>query len=161
MMAEELAVHLGYVGLFIVCYLSATIIPFSGEAALAGLLAIGYPAGPVLLVAVLANALGAMTNYLVGAYAMRVVERAAALPRWLERLRPGPKKLAFSQRLFRRFGTPALALTFVPLLGDALTFAAGAAGVNRVVFLALVFAGRILRYGLVFGGLGTLGALFS
>lgn len=160
-MSEDLVIQLGYVGLFIVCYLSATIIPFSGEAALAALLTIGYPAGPVLLIAVLANALGAMTNYLVGAYAMRLVERAATLPRWLERLRPSPKKLAFAQRLFRRWGTPALALTFVPLLGDALTFAAGAARVNRVVFLALVFAGRMLRYSLVFGGLGTLGMIFS
>jgi membrane protein YqaA with SNARE-associated domain len=160
-MAEDLVLNLGYVGLFIVCYLSATIIPFSGEAALAVLLVTGYPAGAVLLTAVLANALGAMTNYLVGAYAMQAMERAIALPAWLERLRPSPSKLALAQRLFRRFGTPALALTFVPLLGDALTFAAGAAKVNGVVFLALVFAGRILRYALVFGGLGTLGALFS
>jgi membrane protein YqaA with SNARE-associated domain len=53
---------------------------------------------------------------------------------------------AKNQRWIERFGPPLLLLAWVPLLGDALVLAAGAARVNVLACLLWQALGRTLRY---------------
>ena len=58
--------NLGLLGLFIGCALSATIVPFSSEALLAGALLLDYNKWIVVLVATIGNTLGGMVSFLLG-----------------------------------------------------------------------------------------------
>jgi len=59
-------IELGYFGLFLVCFLSATILPLASEAVLLAFLAYHFDPITCLVVATIGNTLGGMTNYLLG-----------------------------------------------------------------------------------------------
>jgi membrane protein YqaA with SNARE-associated domain len=48
--------------------------------------------------------------------------------------------------LVRRYGAPALLLSWVPLIGDAIVAAAGAARMNPIAFSLWTIAGKAARY---------------
>jgi membrane protein YqaA with SNARE-associated domain len=62
---------------------------------------------------------------------------------------------------FRRYGIWALALAWVPIIGDALTIVAGVLRINIGIFLALVGVGKGLRYVAVLYGADILHALIT
>ena len=63
----EYFTDLGYLGLFISCFLAATfIIPFSPEVILGILIVKGFSLPVTILVATIGNWLGGMTSYFVG-----------------------------------------------------------------------------------------------
>ena len=94
-------------GLLVASFLSATLLPGGSEALLLAVLA-AHPEqrDAAVLMATLGNTAGGMTSYWTGRFI-----RPHALPARLE--------------LVRRHGTPALLLSWVPLIGDALCVAAG------------------------------------
>jgi membrane protein YqaA with SNARE-associated domain len=51
--------------------------------------------------------------------------------------------------LLERFGQPALLLSWVPVIGDAIVALAGAVGIHFVPFSLWVFAGKLARYAAV------------
>ena len=83
--------------------------------------------GPALAVATLGNTLGGMTSYLIG----RLIPAARPL-----------KGLAF----VRRWGSPALLLSWVPLIGDPLCVAAGWLRLNPWWSTGFIAAGKFVRY---------------
>src|SRR4029077_729092 len=93
--------------LFASSFLAATVLPGGSEAVLFGVLKL-HPdqMWPALAVATLGNTLGGMSSYLIG----------RALPQKHE-----IKGLAS----MRRYGTPLLLLSWVPIIGDPLCVAAG------------------------------------
>lgn len=95
-------------GLALSAFTSATILPGSSEAALLALL-YAQPAllWPALLTASLANTAGGLTSL------------------WLGQRAPTPPDPGRALNWLRRHGAPTLALSWVPLLGDALCIAAG------------------------------------
>ena len=56
-------IELGYLGLFLVCFLAATVIPIASEAVLLGMLALGYHPMGCLVVATVGNSLGSYLNF--------------------------------------------------------------------------------------------------
>ena len=63
---SELAVNLGYPGIFLVSFIASTLVPFSNEVVVAAMPALGYD---IWLTAVWATAggyLGSLVNYFVG-----------------------------------------------------------------------------------------------
>jgi len=60
---------------------------------------------------------------------------------------------AASQK-FNRFGVWSLLLSWVPVVGDPLTFVAGVLRVPFLVFLPLVLVGKLARYLAVVGVFG-------
>lgn len=56
----------GLLGLFLASFLAATILPFSSEAVLVGMLLLGGSAMPLFLVATAGNTLGGLVNYGIG-----------------------------------------------------------------------------------------------
>lgn len=129
----------GLGGLALSAFLSSTLLPGSSELVFL-LLARQDRWQPqtLLWTAALANTLGAMTTYGVG-------RLAAVGVRGTGRIDPDARALA---RL-RRWGYPALLLSWVPLIGDALCLAAGWLRLRWLPVAALLWAGKFTRYGVL------------
>ena len=114
--------------LFASSFLAATLLPGGSEAVLFGVLKL-HP-GPfweAIGVATLGNTLGGMSSYLIG----RVIPRRKDLP-----------GLAAMQK----YGSPALLLSWVPIIGDPLCVAAGWLRLNPWVSLLFIALGKFARY---------------
>ena len=132
----------GYLGLFASALLAATILPFSSEAVLVGLMAAGnYDSAGLGAGASLGNVLGAAVNWGLGRFCLRWQDR-----RWFP---VDKEKLDRAGRWFSRYGVWSLLLAWVPFIGDPLTFAAGVLRVNFWLFLLLVSIGKAGRYAVV------------
>lgn len=126
-------------GLFAAAFLGATLVPVSSEAAFVAALVAGLAAPVALVWATVGNTLGCLVNYAIGRWGR---ERASGA---LEESRAGRTAVAWMER----FGVPALLLSWLPVIGDPLTLAAGVARVRLGVFVALVGALRLARYALL------------
>jgi membrane protein YqaA with SNARE-associated domain len=121
-------------GLFVAAFAAATILPLASEVPLALVVSRGGDVWWPVAIATLGNDLGACTTYaLARAAGASVSSRARAFrPRALE--------------WFRRYGPPALALSWVPLVGDGIVILAGAASVPFATFSAWTAFGKAARY---------------
>jgi membrane protein YqaA with SNARE-associated domain len=109
---------------------------------LAGLLAARpEEAGRLLAVATIGNTAGAAINWLLGRFAIHWRER-----RWFP---VKPAALDRASAWFARWGLWSLLLSWVPVIGDPLTLAAGLLRVPFGRFLMLVAIGKALRYAAV------------
>lgn len=126
-------------GLFALAFLAATVLPAQSEAALAALLLTGsYPAALLIAVASLGNVAGSLVNWLLG----RAVE-SLRHRRWFP---VGDQALQRAQGWYRRFGRWSLLLSWLPVVGDPLTVAAGVMRERLPVFLLLVGIAKTGRY---------------
>jgi membrane protein YqaA with SNARE-associated domain len=135
-----------YLSLFLSGFLSATLLPGSSEALLAYLASQGSNPVALLVAATLGNTLGALVNYLLGRFCLAFRDR-----RWFPL---SAAALARGEAWFTRYGVWSLLLSWLPLVGDPLTFVAGILKTRLAVFLILVALGKALRYLAVL--LGTL-----
>ena len=120
--------------LFGASFLASTLIPISSEAALFAVLKLHADLAWLALgVATLGNTLGGLTTYLIGRYI-------------------GSKKPLTQLDRVRRYGSPLLALAWLPFVGDALCLAAGWAKLDWVAVALWSAAGRFARYWLVAQG---------
>jgi membrane protein YqaA with SNARE-associated domain len=119
-------------GLFAASFAAATLFPLPSEAALFAYLK-AYPENTVLALAVatVGNTAGGMTTYLLG------------------RLLPNRKLDSRAVRLLHRWGAPITFFAWLPIIGDALSAAAGWLRVNWLAALAFMAVGRLARYILV------------
>ena len=123
-------------GLFVWSFLAATLLPLSSEVPLVVYVRSYDQLLVPVLIATAGNYLGACTTYWLAGRA------AGALPKGRE-LAEGRTR---SARLLRRFGQPALLLSWVPVLGDALVALAGAIRMPFLPFSLWTAAGKALRY---------------
>lgn len=120
-------------------FVAATILPFSSELALAAAVKAGTaPLGLLLAFATLGNVGGSCFNYWLGMHARRFEDR-----RWFPFDKQGLER---ASSRFNRYGAASLLLAWVPVIGDPLTFVAGALRTRFPLFLALVTAGKLARY---------------
>jgi membrane protein YqaA with SNARE-associated domain len=130
---------IAYLTLFAWSFLAATILPLASEPMLIALVRSGDELVAPVLVATLGNYLGACTTYLLARTAAR-------------RLHPVSATVASHARaakLIERFGQPALLLSWVPLVGDAIVVVAGGVGIRFLPFSLWVIAGKLARYAAV------------
>ena len=131
-----------YAALFAAAFLAATLIPAQSEAVLFALLASGsYSVWGILLVASIANVLGSCVNWLLG----RGMARFEGC-RWFP---VDPKSFAKVQGWYHRYGRWSLLLSWVPIIGDPLTVAAGALRERFAVFLTLVTLAKTGWYAVI------------
>jgi membrane protein YqaA with SNARE-associated domain len=129
----------GLGGLFLVAFVASTLFPASSEAVLAGLVASGaYEPWLLIAVASAGNVLGATVNWALG--------RWTAETRWVQ----GNARLAQASLWFQRYGSWSLLLSWLPVIGDPLTLAAGLARLRLPLFLLPVAVGKVGRYLAVF-----------
>ena len=132
-----------YLSLFIISFLAATILPFSSELTLAGMMATSsYDNLLLLLVASLGNVLGSAVNWILGFYS-----RNLSTKKWFPFK---DEQIEKSSRWFNKFGRWSLLFAWVPIIGDPLTLAAGLLRVRFVEFLILVTIGKVSRYVVIF-----------
>lgn len=129
--------ELGYLGLFVVCFLSATILPLTSEGVLLAMLLAGYDPVIALMVASFGNILGGSTNYWLG---------RVGNPIWLEKLGIPKEKIYSFESRFKQYGYWMALLSWVPLIGDPLVVALGFFRAKWWYVLALMSLGKIIRY---------------
>ena len=132
-----------YLSLFIISFLAATILPFSSEITLAGLLATSnYDNLLLLIVASLGNVLGSVVNWILGFYS-----RNLSTKRWFPFK---DEQIEKSSKWFNKFGRWSLLFAWVPIIGDPLTLVAGLLRVKFIEFIILVTIGKVSRYIVIF-----------
>ena len=136
-----------YLSLFFISFLAATILPFSSELTLAGLISTSNYDNLLLLVfASFGNVLGSVFNWGLGFYA-----RNLTIKKWF------PFKetqIERSSKWFSKFGKWSLLFAWVPIVGDPLTFVAGLLRVKFFDFIILVAIGKVSRYLIIFHLIG-------
>ena len=132
-----------YLSLFTISFLAASILPFSSELTLAGLIATSdYDNLLLLIAASFGNVLGSVVNWALGSYSRNLTTK-----KWF------PFKetqIERSSKWFRKFGKWSLLFAWVPVLGDPLTLVAGISRVKFIDFIILVAIGKVSRYLIVF-----------
>ena len=132
-----------YLSLFIISFLAATILPFSSELTLAGLVATSnYDNLLLLIVASLGNVLGSVVNWILGFYSRKLTTK-----KWFPFK---DEQIEKSSKWFNKFGRWSLLFAWVPIIGDPLTLVAGLLRVKFVEFLILVTIGKVSRYLIIF-----------
>ena len=127
--------------MFLVAFVSATLWPLASEAVFLAYLHQNSDALlPLLMVASAGNTLGAMLMF----------ELAFRSKAWIER-RYGQRKgdVARWQDRLRRFGSPLLALSWLPLVGDFLPIGAGLLKMSRWTSYGWIAVGKTARYSML------------
>ena len=132
-----------YLSLFVISFLAATILPFSSELTLAGLIVTSnYDNLLLLIVASFGNVLGSVVNWALGFYSRNLSSK-----KWFPFKETQIEK---SSKWFRKFGKWSLLFAWVPVLGDPLTLIAGLLRVKFLDFIILVTIGKVSRYLLIY-----------
>lgn len=129
-----------YITLFTVAFLSATLLPLGSEGLL--LYDISQNDSLVLLwiFATLGNTLGSMVNYWLGLKGETYLEEKGYL---------SSKKMEKARGFFDRYGGWTLLLSWVPIIGDPLTFIAGVLHYQFKRFAVIVAVAKGTRYAIV------------
>lgn len=131
--------ELGYWGLFLGCFLAATIVPFSSEIILTALLIAGGDPWACFVVATLGNWLGGTTNYALGRWAGN---------EWLVRwLKIKEHKIAWAKVKIDRYGYWIAFFSWLPFVGDLLCVAIGMFRLPFLPVLLFMLIGKALRFG--------------
>jgi membrane protein YqaA with SNARE-associated domain len=135
-MTDELSLW----GLFLSAFVSSTLFPGGSEVVLGVLAAERHlDAWLLLAIASLGNTLGALTTWLLGYF--------------LARRYPLEKQLSEKRRLalarVRRWGSPVLLMSWLPVVGDPLCFAAGFLRLPFLASLAFIALGKTVRYAVI------------
>ena len=121
---------------FVVSFISATLLPLGSEPAVFGLIKLNPGLfWPAILVATAGNTLGGAVSWWMGLGTHKAVVRAAGHPTEL-------RALAW----LRRFGPRACLLSWLPIVGDPLCAVAGWLRLPFWPCMAYMAVGKFLRY---------------
>lgn len=105
-------------GLFLAAFVAATLLPAQSEAVLVAMLLAGdHPVALLLMVATVGNVLGAAVNWIAGRSFLHFADR-----RWFPVSRD---RLSQASDWYARWGRWSLLGSWLPVIGDPLTVAAG------------------------------------
>ncbi|MEA2097504.1 MAG: YqaA family protein [Patescibacteria group bacterium] len=127
-----------YVALFVLSFLSSTLIPLGSEWFVYYLASVNYNIILIILIASVGNYLGAVTNYYIG-----IKESNTVLHKTIKF---NDIKTEKAKEKFRKYGPAILFFSWLPIVGDPLTFVAGLLKYNFKKFTFYVFTGKIFRY---------------
>ncbi|MEY8878078.1 MAG: YqaA family protein [Leptothrix sp. (in: b-proteobacteria)] len=128
---------------FVVAFVSATLLPLGSEPAVFGLVKLNPELfWPAILVATVGNTLGGALTWWMGYGAERAYERVT---------HHSAEHRALN--LLRRFGAPACLLAWLPVVGDPLCAVAGWLRLPFWPCVLYMAIGKFLRYLIMTGGL--------
>lgn len=128
----------GYGGLFIGSFLASTVIPFSADILLIGILAVGGNIWLCLTIATLGNWLGGLTSYWIG-----WLGRWEWIERWFK---VSPSQLKKQKSKIDKYGTLLAFFTWLPLIGDLFAIALGFYKISPKLSALYMLIGRFLRF---------------
>jgi membrane protein YqaA with SNARE-associated domain len=125
--------------LFVTAFIAATLFPTASEAVLVALL-VEQTISPIILIATasLGNTMGSILNWWMGKQIERFHNRS-----WFP---VKPEHLLIAKQRFHRYGEWSLLLSWVPIIGDPLTVAAGILGMPLWRFTLYVAVAKTTRY---------------
>jgi len=134
----------GYWGMFLSAFLAGSVLPFSSEAVMLGLLAAGVDPVPLLIYGSIGNVMGGMVNYGLG--------RLGKLE-WLKKY--FHLKQSSIDRAYKFMGGHGAWMgffAFLPILGSAITVVLGLMRANVAITVTSMTIGKFIRFALlVFG----------
>ena len=134
----ELLIEYSYWGVFIASFLAATILPFSSEVVLTGVLLAGASYWPCLIAATTGNFLGGMTCYWLG---------KVGKIEWIKKyLRLDITKLERIQKRIQNKGSWIGFFVFLPGIGDFIAVSLGFMRANVWMVAVSMLIGKALRY---------------
>ncbi|MBL4743700.1 MAG: DedA family protein [Cycloclasticus sp.] len=139
-MFEGLVETYGVLGLFLAAFISSTIAPGGSEAVLA-LLILNSDHQPIylVLIATIGNTLGALTTFYLGHLVSTKYSAKNVNPKYFNK----------ANELIQRYGSVALLLSWLPLLGDVLCLVAGWVRLNIIKSIIFITIGKFARYFLI------------
>jgi ABC-type Zn uptake system ZnuABC Zn-binding protein ZnuA len=134
----DFLINWGYWGILIAAFLAGSILPFSSEAVMLGLLAAGLKPWPLIIYGTIGNVLGSMFNYAIG-HLGRID--------WIEKyLHVKPQSLEKAQRFMVGRGAWMGFFAFIPVVGDAIPIVLGLMRSNLTISIISITLGKALRY---------------
>ena len=126
-----------YLSLFFIAFLSGSLLPLGSEGLLIYDIQSGYNIFWLLLFATFGNVLGSVLNYYLGLKGEEYL---------LKKEYMNYSTYVKAKYRFKKFGSLALLFSFMPIIGDPLTFIAGALKYDFRLFLLLVTISKASRY---------------
>ena len=128
----------GYLGLFIGSFLASTIIPFSSEFLLIGMLLAGGNPWVCLALSTIGNTLGSYTCYGLG-----YLGKWEWIEKWLRIKR---EKLEKHQQVILKWSSLVALLCWLPVVGDVFSVGLGFYKIPFWKMAILMFIGKALRF---------------
>ena len=131
-----------YLGLFLGCLMSATVIPFASEAIF---LAVLYSSGDpflTIVTATLGNFCGSLFTFFMG-----YLVDFHHLEKWF---RIKQERVHSMKNYLDKYGVWAAALTWIPFIGDPLTLTLGFFRVHPLKVLVIILIVKWARYQLIY-----------
>ena len=129
-----------YFTLFVVSFLAATLLPLGSEALLIYNISQKYSLLFLWLFATTGNTLGSIFNYWLGLKGESYLEKKGYV---------SLQKMQKARVFFAKYGGWTLLLSWVPVIGDPLTFIGGVLRYNFKYFVLIVAVAKGLRYATV------------
>nr|MBP7472928.1 DedA family protein [Prevotella sp.] len=145
---SALLIDWGYWGMLIGAFLAGSFFPFSSEALMLGLIALGLNPWELTVYASIGNVAGSMFNYAVG--------RRGKLE-WIEKyLHIKRESIEKAQRFMAGRGAWMGFFAFLPIIGSGITIALGLMRANIAITLTSITIGKVLRYIILISGVSIL-----
>lgn len=128
----------GYISLFITSFLASTVLPLGSEGLVVLMVIQNFNVYTVVLIASIANFLGACTTYYIG-----LTGRTHVIGRYMH---ISDEQLQRAENKFKKYGAFSLLFTWLPGIGDAIAVYGGVLRYKFVNFAILVFIGKFFRY---------------
>lgn len=140
----DVLVQFGAFGMFLAAFLAGSFFPFSSEAVMLALMAVGVNPWELIIYGTAGNVLGSLFNYCVGRMGKE---------EWFEKyLHVKPEQMEKARRFMRGRGACMGFFAFIPLLGSAITILLGLMRANFVLTFASITLGKVVRYiALIYG----------
>ncbi|MBP9615998.1 MAG: DedA family protein [Aliarcobacter sp.] len=126
-----------YLILFFSAFISATLFPLGSEALLIYDIKEGYNIYFLVIVATIGNSLGSLLNYFLGLKGEEYL---------VEKKLINEKVILKSKSYFDKYGSISLLFSWLPIIGDPITFVAGILKYDLKKFIVLVVIAKLSRY---------------
>ena len=126
-----------YLILFVSAFISATLFPLGSEALLIYDIKEGYNFYFLVIIANIGNSLGSLLNYFLGLKGEEYL---------VEKKLINEKVILKSKSYFDKYGSISLLFSWLPIIGDPITFVAGILKYDLKKFIVLVVIAKLSRY---------------
>lgn len=135
----------GYWGMLVAAFLAGSLVPFSSEAVMVGLMAAGLKPWTLVIYGTLGNVAGSFFDFFIG--------RLGKIE-WVEKyLHIKKEKLYKAQHFMAGHGAWMGFFSFLPFLGRPITFMLGYMRANTPIALCSITIGKLIRYILIIYGI--------
>jgi membrane protein YqaA with SNARE-associated domain len=131
----------GYFGMGVLAFLAGTVVPVTSEVLLVFFLNIGLDALGLTVAATIGNTLGGVTCYMMGYLTNK--------DRVMKRFKIPEKRMKRADIMIQKYGYWTAGISFVPVIGEVLLLSLGVMRVDKYKVLAVMAAGKFIRYLLI------------